>query len=153
MTDPDDGPRIAFVTEEHAANTWCPAGRPLPSGATLRCRLAPGHDGLHDDGTGTWTDPPTPQQTLNALRAAGFTVTGGRAGVYARLDWPEHVTGGTVMVSLDPDAPEHAAEMDALRHVLEDAAARGDVARRALEGLADPAALAARLAAAEEPPW
>jgi hypothetical protein len=81
-------------------------------------------------------DPPSPQQVVDALRAAGFTrASASRAGVYARMWWPEHVTGGTMLVTLDPEAEEHDEEMTVIRRKLEDAAARGRVAQQALDAI------------------
>jgi hypothetical protein len=81
-------------------------------------------------------DPPSPQQVVAGLQAAGFTrASASRAGVYARMWWPEHVTGGTMLVTLDPEAEEHDEEMTVIRRKLEDAAARGRVAQQALDAI------------------
>lgn len=130
------GPRITFVTPEEADRTWCPASRPLPSGATLRCRLAPEHDGPHDDGDGDpWADPPTGQQVTDALRAAGFQHVGGRDGVYMRLGWPEHVTASPLMVPLEPGNGDYEPLLSAVMRELQYAAEQGRVAQAALDAL------------------
>lgn len=114
----------------------CLAAHRVSSGARWCCNLPPGHPGLHDDGCGDrWDDPPSPQQVVAGLQAAGFTRADGRNGEYVRMWWPEHVTGGTMLVTLNPDAEEYDEEMAAVRRGLEDAAARGRVAQQALDAI------------------
>lgn len=133
MTDP---PRITFVSPEEAAAEWCPAGHKVSSGARWRCHLPPGHPGQHDDNVGTrWDDPPPPERIVAALTAAGFVRHGGKAGAYDRMGWPEHTTGGTVWVPLDPSMEDYDDLYGALVRELEDAAAQGEVARKALTAL------------------
>jgi hypothetical protein len=120
------------------------------------CHLAPGHPGNHDNGNEQWPGPPTPENMMNALRVAGFTSAGGREGVYARMNWPEHADGGRTIVPLDPTAADYQDLVGDLLAHLEHAAAVGRVAQQVLDALADPAEAArvlAQQARMEEPPW
>lgn len=74
------------------------------------------------------------QQLLDALTSAGWTVAGRGRG-HARVQWRDE--SGTVMVPLDPDAPEYLSLFDAAITTLGLIADRGASAQRALDKLTD----------------
>lgn len=74
-------------------------------------------------------------QLVDALTAAGWTVVGSRTGVHARLQWRDD--RDSVMVPLDPTAPECDSLLDAAITTLGAIADRGASAQRALDKLTE----------------
>jgi hypothetical protein len=72
----------------------------------------------------------TPDRLIAALTAAGWVEVGRRAGVYVRLRYAEH--DPSLLVPLDPTAPEHEVMMGAVLMQLERLAQVGLAADRAL---------------------
>lgn len=69
-----------------------------------------------------------------ALEAAGFTVVGGRAGMYVRLAWPDaHPRANTLRVPVGDGFADFADSLADVVAELEYAAGRGEAARRALD--------------------
>lgn len=74
-----------------------------------------------------------PQKLVAALEERGWTVAGRGRG-YVRLSWPDG-RAGSLVVLLDPSAPEFDQHMEAVRTELEDAVATGVQAAYVLAGL------------------
>jgi hypothetical protein len=72
----------------------------------------------------------TPDRLIDALTAAGWVEEGRRAGTYVRLTFLEHES--SLLVPLDPTAPEYAELMAGTWAELERLARLGDAAGRAL---------------------
>lgn len=76
-----------------------------------------------------------PDALIASLTAAGFA-TAGRSRGYTSFRWPGGMlVNSLLMVPTDPTAPEFGQIMTAVLLDLEEAAMRGDAARRVLEGL------------------
>lgn len=75
-----------------------------------------------------------PDRLVARLHDAGWETADARDGMYARLHWPG--TAGTLVVPLDPSAPEHVPLMAAALVELDWTAERGVAAQQVLEQLA-----------------
>ncbi len=82
-------------------------------------------------------DTVDPDELIAALETAGWTRIGRKPGVYARLSWPpawKKTT--TLLVPLDPDAPDFTDLMNAVLAELALAVDRGRLAELALAEVA-----------------
>lgn len=77
-----------------------------------------------------------PVRLIEALKLCGLDQIGKRTGVYVRLGWPD--TNQTLMIPLDPDAPEFRESMDAVRRELRLYVRQGRTARAVLVVLDNP---------------
>jgi hypothetical protein len=117
--------------------------QPNPAGTRAERRLAAKLDKTRRrSGPGPGEEPqgaawPDPQDLIDALTAAGFTVAGGRTGGYTRLNWPHTRDGGpwSVLVPLDRTACDYDLMMEAVVGELRLVAARGRTAQAALDAL------------------
>lgn len=82
-------------------------------------------------------DLPTPPQLIAALRAAGFTVAGGREGWYVRFRWPETRDGrdASMLVPLDSQFADYVDGIRGTVGELELVARIGRTAQAALDHL------------------
>ncbi|MGI5247562.1 hypothetical protein [Dactylosporangium sp. CA-139066] len=79
-----------------------------------------------------------PAALVAALTAAGFTTVGGRSGAYTRMGWPPHLgERGTLVVSIDPTAPEHESMTASLLLQLRRSAEAGAAAGAVLAALGE----------------
>lgn len=72
------------------------------------------------------------QRLIDALLDAGWTVVGERSGIYKRLGLRDGRKGCSLVVPLDPTAPDHGELLAAVFATLETAMRDGQSARQVL---------------------
>lgn len=82
-----------------------------------------------------------PNHLIELMTIAGWTRVGGRTNAYTRLSWPPDAhRNASLLVPLDPTAPEYPEQIAALLVELDDAAHLGRTARTVLDALGGPLA-------------
>lgn len=82
-----------------------------------------------------------PHRLVQLLELAGFTKVGERAGVYARMAWPDAGSrDNTMIVPFDPAMSDYLELLAGVLLTLDDAAYRGRRARDVLDALGGPLA-------------